>query len=71
MNGNLDRKFYSKIKKKEIELLLNDKIAYRELIDDLAIQEIMKDKRKKQFSIRINPSRISIVMFGKQIVEID
>ena len=29
-----------------------------------------KAKRRKMFSIRINSSRISIVLFGKQIVEI-
>ena len=68
--GELNRRFYLKVSKKEVELLLNDKTLYREFIDDLAIQEIMKDKRKQKFSIRINPSRISIVLFGKQIVEI-
>lgn len=70
LNGDLNKKFYSKVSKKEIELLFNDKVLYKELIDDLAIQEIMKDKRKQKFSIRINPSRISIVLFGKQILEI-
>ncbi|MBQ4646310.1 MAG: glycosyltransferase [Candidatus Gastranaerophilales bacterium] len=67
----LDKAFYSKINKNEVSLLLNDKVAFRALIDKMAKNQIKCDERKKLFSIRINPSRISIVLFGKQIVEIE
>lgn len=70
-NGDLDKEFYSKVSKKEVELLLNDRVKFKNLCDRMSKKEVEKVERKKLFSVRINPSRISIVMFGKQIVEIE
>ena len=70
-NGDLDKEFYSKVSKKEVKLLLNDRVKFKNLCDRMSKKEVEKVERKKLFSVRINPSRISIVMFGKQIVEIE
>ena len=51
-------------------MLLYDKQAFRAYIDNLSVKQQRIEKRQKQFSIRINSSRISIVLFGKQIMEI-
>lgn len=69
-NNEIKREFYKKVKKKELMLLLNDKQKFRKFIDDLAIKKKKKEEREKMFSIRMNSSRISIVLFGKHIVEI-
>lgn len=68
--GEIKAGFFKKINKKEFELLLCNKEKYRNLIDSEEIKKAQKEKRQKQFSIRISPSRISIVLFGKQILEI-
>ncbi len=69
-NNEITRKFYNKIKPKELNMLINDKKAFRAYIDRLSYKQKEKEKRQKMFSIRINSSRISIVLFGKQIMEI-
>ena len=70
-NGEIDDDFYNKVAKKELDLLLNDKKQFRAFVDAEEVKKEKREKRQKQFSIRINPSRISIVLFGKQILEID
>lgn len=69
-NGEIQKGFYKKADKRELDLLLNNKTKYGKLINDLAFKQRQKEKRRKLFSVRINPSRVSIVLFGKQIVEI-
>lgn len=69
-NGEIKNEFYIKASKKELQILLNDKQSYRKLIDEITRKQQEKAKRRKMFSIRINSSRVSIVLFGKQVVEI-
>lgn len=69
-NNEITKEFYKKVKPEELKMLLNDKKAFRNYIDNLSVKYKQREKRQKQFSIRINPSRISIILFGKQIVEI-
>ena len=69
-NEEIKDKFYVKGNKSELNLLLNDKQAFRKYIDDLALKQIKKEQRRQRFSIRINSSRVSIILFGKQIVRI-
>lgn len=69
-SGEIREAFYRKINKREFQMLLNNKQNYRKYIDKLALNQEKKEKRRKSFSIRINLSRISIVLFGKQIVEL-
>lgn len=69
-NNEIKNEFYIKANKNELQMLLNDKKTYRKLIDEITKKQQEKAKRRKMFSIRINSSRISIVLFGKQIVEI-
>lgn len=70
-NNELDKKFYKKINKKEVELLLKDENKYRKFINNKLNKKEKKLKRRKNFSIRINSSRIDIVLFGKQILAIE
>ena len=70
-SNEITHDFYKKVKPKELEMLLNDKKAFREYIDRLSVKQEQKAKRQKQFSIRINSSRISIILFGKQLMEIE
>lgn len=69
-NNEIREGFYKKANKQELNLLLNNKAEYRKFIDNLAIKHEKKEERRKMFSIRINSSRISIVLFGKQILEV-
>ena len=69
-NGEIKEEFYKKAKKEELLLLLNDKAKYLDFIKNEELRKKQKEKRQKFCSIRINSSRISIVLFGKQIVEI-
>ena len=70
-NGEITRNFYKKRgNKKELQLLIEDKLGYRNYIDNVALKEDRKQNRRKLFSVRINSSRVSIILFGKQILEI-
>lgn len=69
-NNEITRDFYKKVKQKELDMLLNDKKAFKKYIDDLSLKQYKQEKRQKQFSVRINFTRISIVLFGKHILEI-
>lgn len=69
-NGEINEILYKAIGKKELNLLLNNTEKFREHIDNLAIKKNIKFNRRKLFSVRVNASRISIVMFGKQIIEL-
>lgn len=69
-NGEIEENFYKKIKKSEFVCLVKDKKNFISKIQSKLDKETLKQKRRKLFSIRINPSRISIVLFGRQIIEI-
>ena len=69
-NNEITKVFYKKVKPSILNMLLNDKDSFRKYIDNLVLNEMKKQNRKKNFSIRINSSRISIVLFGKQILEV-
>ncbi len=69
-NGEIDANFYGKIKKREFLYLIKDKKNFISKIQSKLDKEASKQKRRKLFSIRINPSRISIVLFGRQVIEL-
>lgn len=68
--NEISKEFYKKIKKNYIKMLIEDKKQFRAYVDSIVKQRKNNSKRRKYFSIRINSSRISVVLFGKQIVEI-
>lgn len=69
-NGDIKSEFYKKVKKEDLQMLLNDIENFKECIKEFALKQEQKEKRQKMFSIRINTSRVSIVMFGKQLLEV-
>ncbi|MBE7702734.1 MAG: glycosyltransferase [Cyanobacteria bacterium SIG28] len=69
-NNEIKKGFYNKISGKELNLLIHDKEKFRTHIINLRNKNLKKEKRRKLVSIRANSSRVSIVLFGKQIVEI-
>ena len=70
-DGELDEKFFKKISKKELDILLHDKEKFFALIKKKSIKKQNRDKRRMKFSLKICPARISLVMFGKQIIHIE
>lgn len=68
--GELDEAFFSKVDRKKVLLLINDRQKFRIWCDKEAEKDKKTLNRKKRFSIRINTSRISVVLFGRQIAEI-
>lgn len=68
--NKLNMNLFGKTDKKELQMLLNNKQAYEKYILQREIKNEKKALRKKLFSIRIGLTRISIVLFGKQIIEI-
>ena len=69
-NNLIGKGFYKKVKTSEFKMLLENKSEFREYIDKLALKQEKKRERQKMFSVRINLSRISIVLFGKRVLEI-
>ena len=69
-NNELSQFFYKKYSHKEINLLLNDKKEFCKRIKELVKEDKQKQNRRKNFSLRINSSRVSIVVAGKEIVRI-
>ncbi len=69
-NNEIGKDFFKKINKKEFNMLLNDKAGFKKHVDKLVQKAKSKAERRKMFSVNINLSRISIVLFGKHIVEI-
>lgn len=69
-SGILKFHFFKKVNLRTFNYLLNNKQKFLEL--EKARQTKLKkhSERAKQFSIRINSSRVSIILFGKQIVKI-
>lgn len=50
--------------------LVQDKEAFRKIVEEYIQSQNAKKERRKNFSIHINRARISLVLFGKQIIEI-
>lgn len=69
-NGEITKQFYKKIKKDEFQNLLHNKQKFRKIIDKKRKDKLKNKKTSKMISIRINSSRISIVLLGKQILEV-
>lgn len=68
--GEISSEFYKKVSKKEFLMLVEDKESFKKHIEKQISKKLKKIERRKNFSIRINSSRISIVLFGKQIMEV-
>ncbi len=69
-NNEIEKEFYKKINKKDFLMLINSAKDFIEYFKKQQIKNEKRRNRRKMFSIRINSSRISIVLFGKQIVGI-
>jgi len=59
--------FYKRVKKEEISALINDKEKFYKIYEKRAKKAAKRELRKKFISININSSRVSIVLFGRQI----
>lgn len=62
--------FFSKINKSEFDKLINDKKAFLALCMKKRKKSQQREFRKNLFSIHINASRISIVLFNRQILRL-
>lgn len=69
-NGEIGDNFYKKVKKTDLQMLLNDKEKFKQCIKKFALKQEQKEKRQKLFSVRINTSRVSVVFLGKQLLEV-
>lgn len=69
-NNEIDNVFYKKINKKEFNLLISDKDKFKKRLKSIIKKEKDKEKRRKMISIHLNSSRLSVVLFGKQIIKI-
>lgn len=69
--NELTKDFYKKVDPKIINLLINDKKKFTDYIDRLIRKKLRHDKRKKLFSIRLNTSRLNVILFGKQLIAKD
>jgi len=69
-NKEIEQGFYRKNNKAELEMLLTNKEAYRNFVDKLAVKQKQKENRRQMFSFRVNPSRVSLICFGKQLLEV-
>lgn len=62
--------FYRKNNRVELEMLLNNKEGYRNLIEAKALKQKLKEDRRKLFSLHLKPSHLSLVCFGKHLLEV-
>lgn len=69
-NGELDEKFYNKISKDEVETLLNNKNEYLNIINKKIKKKLAREKRKNMFSLKTSRTGISLILFGKQVINI-
>ena len=69
-NNEINKNFYKKVSRSEFETLLNNKEEFKKIVSIFSEKQEQKLERQKAFSVRINTSRISIVLFGKQMLEI-
>ncbi len=69
--NSIPKEFFKKVRKNEFDTLLSDLNSYSEFINKIAKRKYKHSDRNKKFSVRINRSRISIILFGRQVVEIE
>ncbi len=69
-DSNFDLSRFKLTDKRDLDLLLKDKTAYLEYIKRRVLKNEKKAKRKKNFSVKISLTRVSIMIFGKSIIEI-
>ena len=69
-NKLLGKYFFSKNKKKDLLTLINKKEDFLAIYYRALKQKQKREQRQRLISIRCNSSRLSIVIFGKQILEI-
>lgn len=69
-NGELKKGFFDIDIRKELALLLSDKAKYKEYIEKKEEKRKQQLLRRKQFSVRISSTRISVILFGKPVLEI-
>ncbi len=62
--------FFSRNKKKEVLCLINNKQKFYKIYQRHMKKNLLREKRRKLLSVKINPSRVSVVVFGKQILRI-
>lgn len=70
LNSDFMKEFNKKYKTEVLKNLLNNKYAFKKFLKTVLDKQKSRKNNQKKFSIRINSSRISIILFGKQIVEI-
>ncbi len=70
-NGEITEDFYKNVNKKDFNFLINDKKRFMEKMKKKIKRHELHEKRNKKFSIRINTTRISIVLFGKQVLHLE
>ena len=66
--GEFSQEFLHKVKEKNITLLVNSPEKFLKKIENDLQKEKWQQIRRNLFSVKINKSRISITLFGKQIV---
>lgn len=69
-NGELDSKFYRRVNKKEFLALINDKEKFLKIIRKKSEKRKSREKRKLHFSLKIRRAGISLVFFGKQVLNV-
>ena len=69
--GELTPPFVKKVGKKAIENLLRDKEAFGRYIFEIIRKNENLKKRRSLFSLRLNTSRIRLVLFGKELITKD
>lgn len=69
-NNEITKEFYGKVSPKELSLLIKNDDETKKYFDNYIKKEELRNKRRAKFSIRINASRVSVVLFGKQIIKI-
>ena len=69
--GELGQQFFKKINKKTLLKLINDKESFKKHIHGIIMCSKKRGERSKMFSVHINSSRISIILFGKQVIAIN
>ena len=69
-NGELDERFYNKINKAELNTLLSNKEEFLKIINKKVKKKLAREKRKNMFSLKTSPSGISLILFGKQVINI-
>ncbi len=68
--GKLPLRFYLQAGWRQLHWLLHNPIRFRRYVDGLAQRHQATVQRRQRFSIRLHYNMISIILFGKQLVEL-